>query len=117
VLVNNQNEPPSLWKQASRAAGHERGAGNLACSRLSGGFFRPGANRRIRQALAQSRLQPRLAGGSRRDLPGRRHARGRRIAYFENLPGDGNFRVRRLRPLGSAAIIINIRTFIAPPVL
>jgi hypothetical protein len=22
VLVNNQNEPPSLWKQASRAAGH-----------------------------------------------------------------------------------------------
>jgi hypothetical protein len=22
VLVNNQNEPPSLWKQAGRAAGH-----------------------------------------------------------------------------------------------
>src|ERR1019366_6280364 len=39
------------------------------------------------------------------------------IPISRTCPETATSLVRRLRPLGSAAIIINIRTFIAPPVL
>ena len=79
VLVNNQNEPPSLWKQADRAAGHwllvklagSRSNRSAIGARVMVSAGGPRANRRSAQRR-QLPLAERSAAALR---AGQRHAR------------------------------------------